>query len=127
MNNNRTLTNEPCRTLQVGEITFEYLVVPQADYVDTGLLAAMGHLAQEIGVPAAFRHFIHLKQKRLRYDPVDKLLTFFISLVEGCGYTSDINQRLKPYPALARAWDLPEFAGQGAVNGTLHAVGGHIV
>jgi Transposase DDE domain group 1 len=29
---------------------------------------------------------------------------------------------LKPYPALARAWDLPEFAGQNAVNGTLHAL-----
>jgi hypothetical protein len=50
------------------------------------------------------------------------LLTFFISLVEGCGYTSDIDQRLKPYPALAQAWTLPEFAGQGAVNGTLHVL-----
>jgi hypothetical protein len=29
---------------------------------------------------------------------------------------------LKPYPALARAWDLPEFAGQNAVNGTLHTL-----
>lgn len=122
MNSNRTLTNESYRTLQVGEITYEYLIVPQGDYVDTGLLVAMGHFGQEIGVPTAFRHFIHLKQKRLRYEPIDKLLTFFVSLVEGCGYTSDINQRLKPYPALAQAWDLPEFAGQNAVNGTLHAL-----
>lgn len=122
MNTKRTLTNESYRALQVGEITYEYLVVPQGDYVDTGLLVAMGHFGQEIGVPTAFRHFVHLKQKRLRYDPIDKLLTFFVSLVEGCGYTSDINQRLKPYPALARAWDLPEFAGQNAVNGTLHAL-----
>jgi hypothetical protein len=122
MDTNRTLTNESCRTLQVGETKFEYLIVPQGDYVDAGLLAAMGHFAQEMGLPAACRRFIHLKQKRLRYDPVDKLLTFFISLVEGCGYTSDINQRLRPYPALARAWDLSEFAGQNAVNGTLHAL-----
>jgi hypothetical protein len=106
MDTNRTLTNESSRTLQVGETKFEYLIVPQGDYVDAGLLVAMGHFAQELGLPAAFRRFIHLKQKRLRYDPVDKLLTFFVSLVEGCGYTSDINQRLKPYPALARAWDL---------------------
>jgi hypothetical protein len=122
MDTNRTLTNEPSRTLQVGEIKFEYLIVPQGDYVDAGLLVAMGHLAQEIGLPTAFRRFIHLKQKQLRYDPIDKLLTFFVSLVDGCGYTSDINQRLKPYPALARAWGLTEFAGQNAVNGTLHAL-----
>ncbi len=122
MNINRTLTNEACHTLQVGAVTFEYLIVPQSDYVEAGLLAAMGHFAQEIGLPTAFRQFIHLKQKQIRYDPVDKLLTFFVSLVDGCGYTSDINQRLKPYPALARAWDLREFAGQNAVNGTLHAL-----
>lgn len=122
MDTNRTLTNESRRTLQVGETQFEYLIVPQGDYIDAGLVAAMGHFAQEMGLPAAFRRFIHLKQKRLRYDPVDKLLTCFVSLVEGCGYTSDINQCLKPYPALARAWDMSEFAGQNAVNGTLHAL-----
>ncbi len=122
MDINRTLTNEACRTLQVGAVTFEYLIVPHSDYVEAGLLAALGHFAQEIGLPAAFRQFIHLKQKQIRYDPADKLLTFFVSLVDGCGYTSDINQRLKPYPALARAWDLSEFAGQNAVNGTLHAL-----
>jgi len=118
----RFATNEVSRTLQVGAVTFEYLIVPQSDYVEAGLLAAVGHFAQEIGLPTAFRQFIHLKQKQIRYDPVDKLLTFFVSLVDGCGYTSDINQRLKPYPALARAWDLSEFAGQNAVNGTLHAL-----
>jgi hypothetical protein len=122
MDINRTLTNATSRTLQVGAVTFEYLIVPQSDYVEAGLLAALGHFAQEIGLPTAFRQFIHLKQKQIRYDLVDKLLTFFVSLVDGCGYTSDINQRLKPYPALARAWDLNEFAGQNAVNGTLHAL-----
>ena len=122
MDINRTFTNEASRTVQVGAVTFEYLIVPHSDYVEAGLLAAVGHFAQEIGLPTAFRQFIYLKQKQIRYDPVDKLLTFFVSLVDGCGYTSDINQRLKPYPALARAWDLIEFAGQNAVNGTLHAL-----
>lgn len=122
MNSQCTLPTEPCRTVQVGAITFEYRVVPLGEYVDDGLMLALGHFAQEIGLPAAFRHFIHIQQKQLRYDPLDKLLTFFLSLVEGCGYTSDIDQRLKPYPLLARAWTLPEFAGQGAVNGTLHVL-----
>jgi len=122
MSTDRTLPTDPCRTLQVGAITFEYRIVPLGDYVDDGLMIAMGHFAQEIGLPAAFRHFIQIEQKRVRHDPLDKLLTFFISLVEGCGYTSDINQRLKPYPALAQAWTLPAFAGQSAVNGTLHVL-----
>jgi len=122
MSTDRTLPTAPCRTLQVGAITFEYRIVPLGDYVDDGLMIAMGHFAQEIGLPAAFRHFIQIEQKRVRHDPLDKLLTFFISLVEGCGYTSDINQRLKPYPALAQAWTLPAFAGQSAVNGTLHVL-----
>jgi len=33
MDINRTLTNEACRTLQVGAVTFKYLIVPQSDYV----------------------------------------------------------------------------------------------
>jgi hypothetical protein len=122
MNTDRTLPTEPSRSLQVGQTTFEYLVVPLGEYVDAGLMTALGHFAQEIGLPSAFRHFVQIQQKQIRYAPLDKLLTFFISLVEGCGYTSDINHRLKPYPALARAWDLPEFAGQNAVNGTLHTL-----
>jgi len=122
MNTDSTLPTEPSRILQVGQTTFEYLVVPLGEYVDAGLMTALGHFAQEIGLPNAFRHFVQIQQKQIHYAPLDKLLTFFISLVEGCGYTSDINHRLRPYPALARAWDLPEFAGQSAVNGTLHTL-----
>jgi hypothetical protein len=106
----------------MGAITFEYRLVPLGEYVDDGLMIALGHFAQEIGLLAAFRHFVQIEQKQVRYAPLDKLLTFFISLVEGCGYTSDINHRLKPYPALARAWSVPAFASQSAVNGTLHVL-----
>ena len=37
----RFATNEVSRTLQVGAVTFEYLIVPQSDYVEAGLLAAV--------------------------------------------------------------------------------------
>jgi len=66
MNSQCTLPTEPCRTVQVGAITFEYRVVSLGEYVDDGLMLAMGHFAQEIGLPAAFRHFIHIQQKQLR-------------------------------------------------------------
>ena len=120
MSSNSTLPTEPCRRLDFGGITYEYALVDMGEYTPDGLLAPMGHFAQQIGLPTAFRAFLKIKQKRIRYDPVDKILTFFASLVDGCGYTSDINTCLKPYRALAQAWDLPEFAGQNAVNATLH-------
>jgi hypothetical protein len=120
MNTNGTLSTELRRMLQVNAVTFEYTLGTLGEYVDTGLLVAMGHLAHQMGLPMTFRHFVHIQQKQIRHDPVDKLLTFFISLVDGCGYTSDINTALKPYPALAQAWTLPAFAGQNVVNETLH-------
>jgi hypothetical protein len=52
----------------VGAITFEYRILSLGDYVDDGLMIAMGHFAQEIDLPAAFRHFIQIEQKRVRYD-----------------------------------------------------------
>lgn len=122
MSNHSTLPTDLCRTLELGGVTYKYLIVALDEYTPDGLLAPMGHFAQQIGLPAAFRHFIKLKQKRIRYDPVDKLLTFFVSLVDGCGYTSDINNKLKPYRTVAQAWTLPEFAGQNVVNATLHAL-----
>ena len=118
--NDCSLPTELRRTLQLNAVTFEYTLGDLGEYVDTGLLVAMGHFAHQIGLPAMFRHFVQLKQKKLRHDPIDKLLTFFVSLVDGCGYTSDINTVLKPYPALAHAWTLPGFAGQSVVNETLH-------
>jgi len=122
MSNSSTLPTDLSRTLDGGGVTYEYVLVAMDEYTPDGLLVPMGHLAQQIGLPAAFRHFIKLKQKRIRHDPVDKLLTFFVSLVDGCGYTSDINSKLKPFRSVAQAWTLPEFAGQNLVNATLHTL-----
>lgn len=121
MSNESTLST-PIRVLQLGSVRYEYTLTDLAAYTDSGLMVPMGHFAQQIGLPQAFHRFLHIKQKAYRHDPVDKLLTFFISLVEGCGYTSDINTRLKPFPAIAHAWGLPYFADQGLVNDTLHAL-----
>ena len=119
MSDNRSLPTEAMRSLQVGALTFEYCVMPMGSYVSDGLLLALGHFAQELGLPAALRRTVHIKQKCIRYLPEDKLLMFFVSLVDGCGYTSDIDTHLRPYPEIARAWDLPEFADQSTVNDTL--------
>ena len=120
MSDNRSLPTAAMRSLQVGALTFEYCVMPLGSYVSDGLLLALGHFAQELGLPAGLRAQVHIKQKCIRYAPADKLLTFFVWRVDGCGYTSDSDSRLRPYPEIARAWDVPAFAGQSAVNDTLH-------
>jgi len=61
MSTNDTLPTELCRTLQVGQTTFEYFLVPLGDYVDAGLMTALGHFAQEIGLPNVLRHFVHIR------------------------------------------------------------------
>jgi hypothetical protein len=119
-NNDCSLPTELRRTLHINAVTFEYTLGDLGEYVDAGLLVGMGHFAHQIGLPAMFRHLVQIKQKKLRHDPIDKLLTFFVSLVDGCGCTSDITTALKPYPTLAPAWTLPGFAGQNIGNETLH-------
>lgn len=45
-------------------------------------MVAMGHFAQQIGLPQTFHHFLHIKQKAYRHNSLDRLLTLFISLNE---------------------------------------------
>ncbi len=111
------------RVHRVGPFRFVYRLANLDEFCDHGFLVAMGHFSQAIGLGDAFHRFIHLKMRARRHDPVDKLLTFFISLVDGCGYTSDIGDKLCPYPSVATAWGLVTgFADQGLVNDTLHAL-----
>lgn len=49
-----------------------YFLVPLGDYVDADLKTALGHFAQEIGLPNVLRHFIHIRQKHIRHAPLDK-------------------------------------------------------
>jgi hypothetical protein len=117
-----TFTNSR-RIRQVGAVRFVYRLANLDEFSDRGLLIAMGHFAQAIGVGEAFHRHIQLNMRMKCHAPVDKLLTFFISLVDGCGYTSDIDDQLRPYPAVATAWGLATgFADQGLVNDTLHAL-----
>ena len=70
-NNDGSLPTELRRTLQINAVTFEYTLGDLGEYVDTGLLVAMGHFAHQIGLPAMFRHLVQIKQKKLRHDPID--------------------------------------------------------
>jgi len=62
---------------------------------------------------------LHLPQKTVQHSPSDKLLDVLLSILTGCRAISQINTRLRPDRALARAWDRADFAEQSTVARTL--------
>lgn len=64
---------------------------------------------------------LRLPMKTVWYPPRSKLLDVLVSILAGCRAISQINSRLCPDLALARAWGRPRFAEQSVVARTLDA------
>jgi hypothetical protein len=62
---------------------------------------------------------LHLPQKTVQHSPSDKLLDVLLSILTGCRAITQINTRLRPEIALARAWERAGFAEQSSVARTL--------
>lgn len=82
-------------------------------------LALLGYHLQQRDFFAPLREQIQLPQKHLSYTPYDKLLTCLVSILSGCHAISQINTRIRPDTALARAWGFQGFAEQSTVADTL--------
>jgi hypothetical protein len=82
-------------------------------------LALLGYRLQQRDFFAPLREQIQLPQKRLSYTPYDKLLTCLVSILSGCHAISQINTRIRPDTALARAWGFQGFAEQSTGADTL--------
>jgi hypothetical protein len=82
-------------------------------------LALLGYRLQQRDFFAPLREQIQLPQKHLSYTPYDKLLTCLVSILSGCHAISQINTRIRPDTALARAWGFQGFAEQSTVADTL--------
>jgi len=82
-------------------------------------LALLGYRLQQQDFFAPLREQIQLPQKHLSYTPYDKLLTCLVSILSGCHAISQINTRIRPDTALARAWGFQGFAEQSTVADTL--------
>ena len=82
-------------------------------------LALLGYRLQQRDFFAPLREQIQLPQKHLSYTPYDKLLTCLVSILSGCHARSQINTRIRPDTALARAWGFQGFAEQSTVAYTL--------
>jgi hypothetical protein len=62
---------------------------------------------------------VQLPLKMVQHSPSDKLLDVLLSILTGCRALSQVNTRLRPERALARAWDRVSFAEQSSLARTL--------
>lgn len=88
-----------------------------------GMLVAFGHFAHEIGLLDQLRQ-ITIPQKTVVHSPTAKLTTFFMGLLTGIDYLTDLTQAPAPLyrdPALAPAWGLAALPEASGVSRTLTA------
>ena len=62
---------------------------------------------------------VHLPLKAVDHTPASKLLDVLVSILAGCRALSQVNTRLRPDLALARAWGRITFADQSSLSRTL--------
>ena len=84
-------------------------------------LAALGLKVQQLDLFAPIRANGQIPQKTVRYTPLEKLYAAFITLLTGAAGLVEINGRLRPDPALQRAFGRQGCAEQSVVQDTLAA------
>ena len=62
---------------------------------------------------------VQLPLKAVHHTPADKLLDVLVSILAGCRAITQVNTRLRPDLALARAWGRARFAEQSTLARTL--------
>jgi ribosomal protein L34 len=85
------------------------------------VLAAIGLQMQAMGILKPIQEQVHIKQKHLKYSPVEKLNDVLITILGGAQGISEINTHLRSDPALQRAFGRTGCAEQSVVQETLDA------
>ncbi len=84
-------------------------------------LAAIGYFLRKMGIWDSVKRHVHIQQKVIKHEPIDKLLDGLINLLAGGQGLVEINQRVRPDPALQRAFGRKSCADQSTVSETLNA------
>lgn len=79
-------------------------------------LAALGLKLQALRLFTPIQQHVQIRQKSIKYSPVEKLYDAFISILAGAHGLSEINTRLRSDPALQRAFGRLSCAEQSAVR-----------
>jgi hypothetical protein len=90
-------------------------------FTGSASLAAIGVKLNQLKLFGPIRAKVQIKQKTIKYTPVDKLSDAFISLMAGAHGLVEINTRLRTDPTLQRAFGRSACAEQSVVQETLDA------
>ena len=93
------------------------------DIVPTGFLGLLLQFGMVIGFFSVIKSFFECKQKHIKYSPFQKLMVLLCSLAVGCSSLWEINDSLRPYPAVAYLLGLKEFPDQSLLNRFLNSFG----
>ena len=80
--------------------------------------AAIGAKLKQVDLFGPIRTQVQIKQKTVKYTPIDKLMDGFISLLAGAHGLVEINTRLRTDPGLQRAFGRSACAEQSVVQET---------
>jgi Transposase DDE domain group 1 len=84
-------------------------------------LAAIGVRFRQMGIWDVVKQHVTIKQKVLKYQPLDKLLSAFINILAGGTGLVEINTRVRPDAALLAAFGPAGCADQSTISATLNA------
>lgn len=84
-------------------------------------LATLGYCLSRTEFFAPLWREFHLPLKTVVHAPEAKVLDVLVSILAGCRALSQVNTRLRPDVALARAWQRTDFADQSTLARTLEA------
>jgi hypothetical protein len=84
-------------------------------------LAGFLKFAQTIGALELLEQ-VKVKMKEIDYTVHQKMITLLLSIVIGCRYTSDINEKLVPDTVAANILDMARFPDQSQINELIRRV-----
>jgi hypothetical protein len=90
-------------------------------YSKRASLAAMGVQMRRWKIWQAVEEHVHIKQKVIRYKPLDKLLDAFINILAGGRGLVETNKNVRADPALQRAFGREGCAEQSTISDTVNA------
>jgi hypothetical protein len=99
----------------------ESITAPTNHFSACATLAAIGVKLSQLDLFGPIRAWVQIKQKTIKYTPIDKLMDAFISLLAGAGGLVEINTRLRTDIGLQRAFGRVSCAEQSVVQETLDA------
>lgn len=86
-------------------------------------LGVLGYCLQRTGFLTPALAEIQLGMKTVKHEPTAKLVDLLVSILAGSRAISQVNTRIRPDVALARAWGRERFAAQATLARTLDAFG----